>query len=110
MRALNNKDIATSFQRFTRRIALESAYLLNEDELLIRCFTDDMQVGMVTMHYFTTGEAHITRILWSKLWIRVTSTKQRLSKAVRKQAFANMLGPREQISMTHLLREQCAAQ
>jgi hypothetical protein len=104
VRILNNKDIAPTFQRATSRIALQSPYLLNQDELFIGRTRNSMQIGMISMQHLATGETGIARLGRRDTRIVSTGTKQSLSETVSKQSFADTLWACQQVGMAHLLR------
>lgn len=89
---------------------MEGAYLFDQDELLVRWSSDDMQVWMVAVHDLATRKTGVAGLLWCDAGVRATSAEDGLGKTVGEQGFADVVGAREQVGMTQLLCGQSAAQ
>src|SRR5436305_6521544 len=108
MHTLDDEDVAATFQGLTSRVALQGAYLVDEDELLVGWSGDVMHIWMVVVHDLATGKADITGILRRHARVWPTCTKQGLGKTPGQQRLADVLRAGEQVGMAHALGDQCA--
>jgi hypothetical protein len=65
---------------------------------------------MVAVHGFATRKTGVAGLLWCDAGVRATGAKESLSKTVGEQGFADVVGAREQVGVTHLLCGKGAAQ
>src|SRR5260370_33817933 len=70
--AFDDKDIAASLQCLAGRVALQRAYLLDEDELLVRWPGNVVYVRVIAMHHFAARKTGIAGI--QRCNVRVWST------------------------------------